>query len=79
MQTGQDVNMVLDTTNAIKVAILVFQDAPGVAEEILPLVSGQSGRPVLCGKDDVIINLGESGHGVDQDDSTPSGSDPVLG
>ena len=64
MQGGQDVNVILDAANAVEVAILVFQDAPGVAEEILPLVSGQSGRPILRGENDVVIDLGKGGHGA---------------
>lgn len=44
-------------------AIFVFQNAPDVAEQVVASVGEQHPLAVLRREDDVIINLGERGHG----------------
>ena len=62
MQAGQDVNVVFHPVDAVKMAILVLQNTPGVAEQVRTPSRRQYRRTILRGKDNMIINLGEGGH-----------------
>ena len=63
MNLGHDVNVIFHAADAVEVAVFVFQDAPGVAEQVVASVGEQHAFPVLRGEDDVEIDLGERGHG----------------
>ena len=73
MKAGEDVHVVLNTTDAIKVALSVFQDAPDIAEKLFATGCLQNGLTALGGKHDVIRDCGEGGHGLIVPPSTPSG------
>ena len=54
MQAGQDVEVVLDAIDPVKMAVTVINDAPDVAEEVLAVVLLQHGRAVFRGKHAVV-------------------------
>lgn len=64
MNLGQNMDMIFHAADSVKMAIFIFQNAPGVAEKVITFVGEEHTLPVLRREDDVVINLGERGHGV---------------
>ena len=62
MNLRQDVNVILYAADPVEVTVLVFQNAPSVAEEIIAPVCQQHPFAILRREDDVILDLGEGGH-----------------
>ena len=63
MQMSNDVQMIFYAIDAIEMAVFVFQDAPDVFEEFLPVWIGEGSFPVLCGEHDLVEDLGVGTHG----------------
>ena len=62
MKAGQNVDVVLDTINAIQVRFLVLQNAPEVTIQVFTPVGIQARNAVFCREHDVVIDLGVGGH-----------------
>jgi hypothetical protein len=56
VQAAEDVKMILHAVDTIKMAVPLLDDAPDVAEEVLPAVALEDRRPVSRREDDVIGN-----------------------
>ena len=63
MDTRENVNVIFDGIDPVQMRILVPNDAPRVAEELLPILLYQHPLPRLRGEHEVVIDLCESGHG----------------
>ena len=63
MERGEDVDVILHAADAVEMAVLVLQDAPEVAEQIVAAGSVQNPASVLCREDEMVEDLGVGGHG----------------
>jgi len=75
MQAAENVNVIVDAVDAVKMAVAVLDDAPDVAEQVFPAVAYEDRRAVLGGKHDVVRDGGVGGHGPILNSSTPFGVD----
>ncbi len=73
MQAGENMNVIFNTVDAIKMGVLVLDNSPDVFVELRPTVSEKSSFPVLGRKDDVIEDLGVGRRTALAEDSTPPG------
>ena len=64
MEVRQDMNVVLDPSHAIQVAVLAFQNPLQIPEDLLADTGRKHRRPILGGEDDVVVDL-RIGHGGD--------------
>jgi hypothetical protein len=62
MEVRQDVNVVLDPSHAIQVALLVFQNPPQIPEDLFADTGRKHRCAILGGEDDVVVDL-RIGHG----------------
>src|SRR2546427_6818156 len=62
MYRGQDVQVVFNAIDPVEMALFVFEDAPGVAEQVFAVFGEQRGDALFGRKDDVIIDLRVGGH-----------------
>ncbi len=62
MHTRENMNVVLGAANAIKVAVFVLQNTPGVAEQIFSPFETKCRNTLFCRKNKVIEDLCEGGH-----------------
>jgi hypothetical protein len=63
MQAAENVNVILNAVDAVKMAVAVLDDAPDVAEEVFPALLLEDGRSVFRGKHNVVTDGGVGGHG----------------
>lgn len=63
MDFGQNVKVIFHAADSVQMAIFVFQNAPDVAEQVVASVGEQCTFTILRREDDVVVNLGERGHG----------------
>jgi len=59
---SEDVDVVIDTVDAVEMATFVLQRSPDVAEEVGTALAGEYLDPVPGGEDDVVVRLDEGGH-----------------
>jgi len=64
MEAREDVNVIFDASDTIKVRLFVFDDAPNVTEQMVSLCFDQAACAIFRREHDVIINLGVGGHMV---------------